>query len=78
MEQNKNKIKLLIDNKCYTSKPNSKETACIKNRLANPEALKELTINEILNYISKGQTFTPAVLKNGTKNENWEMKRRKF
>lgn len=65
------KIKLLVDNKPYTSKPDSKETACIKNRLARPEAEKEYKINEIVECIGKGYTFTPAVLENGTKNENW-------
>ncbi len=65
------KIKLLIDNKPYSSKPDSKETACIKTRLANAEAIKEYTINEIVTCIGKGYTFTPAVLENGTKSENW-------
>lgn len=65
------KIKLLIDSKAYISKPDSKETACIKNRLAKPEAQKEYAINEIVVCIGKGYTFTPAVLENGTKNENW-------
>lgn len=65
------KIKLLIDNKPYTSKPDSKETACIKNRLAKPEAQKEYAINDIVVCIGKGYTVTPAVLENGTKNENW-------
>lgn len=66
------KIKLLIDNKPYTSKPDSKETACIKIRLAKPEALKECTLNEIVECIGKGYTFVPAVLENGTKNKNWK------
>ena len=66
------KIKLLIDNKPYTSKPDSKETACIKIRLAKPEALKEYTLNEIVECIGKGYTFVPAVLENGTKNKNWK------
>lgn len=70
MEQNK--IKLLIDNKPYTSKPDSKETGGIKTRLANAEALKEYTLNEIVECIGKGYTFVPAVLENGTKNENWK------
>lgn len=65
------KIKLLIDDKPYTSKPDSKETACIKIRLARPEALKEYEINQVIECISKGYTITPAVLKNGTKSENW-------
>lgn len=65
------KIKLLIDNKPYTSKPDSKETACIKKRLANSEAEMEYTIDDIVECIGKGYTFTPAVLQNGTKNENW-------
>lgn len=69
MEQNK--IKLLIDNKPYTSKPDSKETACIKKRLANSEAEMEYTIDDIVECIGKGYTFTPAVLQNGTKSENW-------
>ncbi len=66
------KIKLLIDNKPYTSKPDSKETACIKIRLAKPEALKECTLNDIVECIGKGYTFVPAVLENGTKNKNWK------
>lgn len=66
------KIKLLIDNKPYTSKPDSKETGGIKIRLAKPEALKEYTFNEIVECIGKGHTFIPAVLENGTKNENWK------
>lgn len=66
------KIKLLIDNKPYTSKPDSKETACIKNRLAKPEAQKEYAINDIVMCIGKGYTYTPAVLENGTKSENWK------
>ncbi len=66
------KIKLLIDNKPYTSKPDSKETGGIKTRLANAEALKEYTLNEIVECIGKGYTFVPAVLENGTKNENWK------
>lgn len=65
------KIKLLIDNKPYTSKPDSKETACIKIRLARPEAQKEYEINQVVECMGKGYTFTPAVLENGTKNENW-------
>lgn len=65
------KIKILIDDKPYTSKPDSKETAYIKNRLAKPEAQKEYKINEIVECIGKGCTFTPAVLENGTKNKNW-------
>lgn len=69
MEQTK--IKLLIDNKPYTSKPDSKETACIKTRLAKPEAQKEYAINDIVVCMGKGYTFTPAVLENGTKNKNW-------
>lgn len=71
MEKVNVKVKLLIDNKPYTSKPDSKETACIKIRLAKPEALKGLTINEFCEYIGKGYTFIPSVLQNGTKNENW-------
>lgn len=66
------KIKLLIDSKAYINKPDSKETAYIKTRLANAEALKEYTLNEIVECIGKGYTFVPAVLENGTKNENWK------
>ena len=65
------KIKLMIDNRPYTSKPDSKETACIKIRLAKPEAQKEYEINQVVECMGKGYTFTPAVLENGTKNENW-------
>lgn len=65
------KIKLMIDNIPYTSKPDSKETAGIKTRMAKPEALKEYEINQVIECIGKGYTFTPAVLQNGTKSENW-------
>ena len=44
------KIKLLIDNKHYTSKPDSKETGGIKTRLAKPEALKVKVIPSFLLY----------------------------
>lgn len=65
------KIKLIIDNRPDTSKPDSKETACIKIRLAKLEALKEYEINQVIECIGKGYTFTPAVLQNGTKSENF-------
>lgn len=66
------KIKLLIDSKQYSNKPDSKETACIKTRLANAETIKEVTLNELVECIGRGQTFIPAVLENGTKSENFK------
>lgn len=65
------KIKLMVDIQPFTSKPTSKETACIKKRFTNSETLRELSANKLFELISKGHTYIPAVLQNGTKGENW-------
>lgn len=64
-------IKLNIDVTAYENKPNGNDTAKIKTRLSNPSSIKDVTITELFNCIAKGNTFCPAVLKGGNKNENW-------
>lgn len=64
-------IKLTIDTTIFTYKPSSIETTKIKTRLNNPSSIKDITIEKLFECISKGNTFCPAVLKNGTRNENW-------
>ena len=64
-------IKLTIDTTMFEYKPNSSDTAKIKTRLSNSATIKDVTIQELFNCIAKGNTFCPAVLKGGTKNENW-------
>ena len=65
------KISLLIDKIEFKKKPIDYEIAQIKQRFNNVECIKELTIEELFDYIKTGHTFIPAVLKGGTKNENW-------
>lgn len=64
-------IKITIDTVMFEYKPNSSDTAKIKTRLSNPSSIKEVTITELFNCIAIGNTFCPAVLQGGTKNENW-------
>ena len=64
-------IKLTIDTTIFTYKPSSIETAEIKTRLNDISSIKNITIQELFECISKGNTFCPAVLKNGTRNKNW-------
>lgn len=66
------KIKMLIDDVGFAKKPVDYQMGQIKNRFMNPKCLKELTINELCDYISKGCTFIAGVLENGIKNENWK------
>ena len=65
------KIKLLIDDFPYSSKPDE-EMGYIKTRFKDPNALKEVTVEQLFDYIGKGHTICPAVLKGGVGNENWK------
>jgi len=65
------KIKLHLDIQSFSEKPNDKETSVIKDRFKNLSSIHEVTIEQLFNCIGNGHTICPAVLKNGTKNENW-------
>ncbi len=65
------KIKLMIDETIYKEKPTGAEIGKIQNRLGQPSALKEVTIEQLCSYIEKGCTFCPGVTVGGMKNENW-------
>lgn len=51
-------MKIMLDKKSFTKKPQSLQIGAIQNRLAN--SLVETTINELANYIINGNTFIPA------------------
>ena len=66
------KIKLLIDEVEYKEKPEKKEIASIQVRLRKEKAKKEVTIEELFEYIKRGCTIVPALTAGGATNENWE------
>lgn len=61
------KIKCMLDNTEYKSKPSAKYIGLIQNSLKETE----LTIEELANYLVKGCTFRPAVLANGRGDKHW-------
>lgn len=64
-------IKITLDNKSYKEKPTTEEVAKIQTRFKNNNLVKEVTLNELLNYIGDGHTIIPAVMNGGTTKENW-------
>lgn len=69
------KFSLIIDNKPFTHKPSGDDVAQIQVRLRNASAIKEVTIEELLTYISKGCTCVPSIPKDvnlGMKNSNFK------
>lgn len=62
------KIKCMIDNVNYDSKPQGREIGKIQNRLS--KASKEITIKDLANKLISGSTFRPAFLM-GKKDEDW-------
>ena len=65
------KFKLMVDPIQYKSKPSDSEVTKIQTRLRNEQCIKELTIKEINDIISKGHTIVLGVFKNGVKNANF-------
>lgn len=55
------KIKVNIDTQGYTEKP-SKEAGAISNRTRCGKAQKEIEPAELIKYIERGYTFTPAAI----------------
>lgn len=66
------KIKLMIDDIAYKSKPGDNDIPKIQIRLRNESAIKEVTIDELFDFIGKGHSIVPAVTTGGAKNENWK------
>lgn len=58
------KIKCMLDQKQYQSKPQGNEIGAITNRLVNSKV--EIEIKELAEGLIKGQTFKPSYL-NGKK-----------
>lgn len=66
------KVKLMIDDVGQKTKPTKEEIAKIQVRLRNESSIKEVTIEELFDYVGKGHTFVPAITVGGAKNENWQ------
>ena len=66
----KQKFLIQFDNKSYTEKPNGNEIGKIKKRVQGSK-LQRLTVEEILNKIQAGYSFSPGILQNGLKAKNW-------
>ncbi|MDD3187795.1 MAG: phage/plasmid primase, P4 family [Bacilli bacterium] len=64
------KIKLHIDSICYTYKP-KEFIAAIKTRTQNQYNVGEYSIYEIKDYVERGYTISPGIMRNGIKAENW-------
>lgn len=61
-----------IDTKGYTEKP-KEHISIIKPRLQSKANIKDLSQREIINFIERGYTISPAVMDgNGCKADNWQ------
>lgn len=65
------KIKLHVDNKQYTEKPNSKMMGGIRNRLQKNSTPCYISIRSLANKLQSGYTICPAVV-TGTTNSDWQ------
>lgn len=59
------KVKIMVDKTPFKEKPTSKDVSLIQNRLKNISTINDITLNDLINYISLGYTIRPAVLKSG-------------
>lgn len=65
------KIRLNTDIKQYKEKPQGPEVGKIKNRIGVPEAVEEITPEELMDKIEEGRSFNPAVL-SGRNADSWQ------
>ena len=65
------KIRLNTDIKQYKEKPQGPEVGKIKNRIGVPEAVEEITPEELMAKIEEGRSFNPAVL-SGRNADSWQ------
>ncbi|MEG0692624.1 MAG: DUF3987 domain-containing protein, partial [Oscillospiraceae bacterium] len=65
------KIKLHIDTKAFNSKPQGNEFAGIKYRLQKNNTPKAISLQELVDKISRGYSISPAVM-NGTSSSDWQ------
>ena len=59
-------IKIMLDDVSFKQKPEPDEVSKIQMRLKNTNSYKEVSIEELLNYIGTGHTIIPAVMYGGT------------
>lgn len=64
-------ITLQTDSVSYKHKPNHNDISAIKPRLSASKPVN-LTLKELEQRILSGITYTPAILKGGSKAENWQ------
>ena len=60
-----------IDSKSYTEKPKD-HISIIKPRLQSSGNIKDVSVEELISYIEKGFTVSPAVMNGGCKAENFK------
>lgn len=73
MEENKvKKFKIMVDKKPFNTKPTPTDVSLIQSRLKNISTIEEITINQLIEYISCGYTIRPAILKSGATEDDFE------
>ena len=69
---NTNKVLIQVDSVGYRSKPDGKDIARIKNRTQNSEPI-EMSVEKLAEYIGKGHSYSPGILKGGLSSSNWSL-----
>lgn len=64
-------IKIMLDDVSFKQKPEPDDVSKIQMRLKNANSFKEVSLEELLDFIGKGHTIIPAVMYGGTKSDNW-------
>ncbi len=67
----KNTIKITLDDVSFKTKPTAEDVQKIQTRLKRSTSVKEVTLEELINYIKTGHTIIPSVMVGGTKRNNW-------
>ena len=71
------KIKVQIDTVKYDEKP-KEAIGTIKARTQNNKTIQEITLNDLIEKIKQGYSFSPGVLVNGCGADNWKEQRLLF
>ena len=67
------KIKIMVDSVSFDHKPSTTngEVQAIQNRLKNSSTIREVTVTQLYDYLLKGYTVRPGVLKDGASIQNF-------
>lgn len=66
------KIKVMVDKTSYKTKPNNYEAGGIQNRLKNSSTIEEIELQTLIEYLKKGYSTRPAILRDGAKKEDFQ------